>query len=330
VAFNFILGSLSVVHYALLQKSLDFRSWFWIEVVTVSISGILALVLALSGFGVWSLAGQSISGTAIRTTMLWRLSSWRPRCRFDPAAVRELLRFGRHLIGFNIVVYCAQYFDKLMIGHQIGSSALGIYSLSDRLMRTPLTNVTAITSAVMFPALSRLQENVESVKRAYLRANRMIALLTFPMMLGLSVLARPAILVIYGDKWLDAVGIFQVLCFAGLAQSVYNTASWIFLSRGRPDILFRLGILSMLVRIAGVFIGMQWGLLGIAWAQELAAGATRQRSAFGPGTRGAQCRSGVPHSHIATYVRRSRKRSDGRIGLKRYVNWFIKTPSRTR
>jgi O-antigen/teichoic acid export membrane protein len=269
VAFNFILGSLSVVHYALLQKSLDFRSWFWIEVVTVSISGILALVLALSGFGVWSLAGQSISGTAIRTTMLWRLSSWRPRCRFDPAAVRELLRFGRHLIGFNIVVYCAQYFDKLVIGHQIGSSALGIYNLSDRLMRMPLTNVTAITGAVMFPALSRLQENVESVKRAYLRANRMIALLTFPMMLGLSVLARPAILVIYGDKWLDAVGIFQVLCFAGLAQSVYNTASWIFLSRGRPDILFRLGILSMLVRVAGVFIGMQWGLLGIAWAYML-------------------------------------------------------------
>ena len=70
-------------------------------------------------------------------------------------------------------------------------------------------------------------------------------------------------------KWRGAVGIVQVLCFAGLAQSVYNTASWIFLSRGRPDILFRLGILSMLVRVAGVLIGMQWGLLGVAWAYVL-------------------------------------------------------------
>ena len=97
----------------------------------------------------------------------------------------------------------------------------------------------------------------------------MIALLTFPMMLGLSALAEPAILVIYGDKWQGAVGIVQVLCFAGLAQSVYNTAGWLFLSCGRPDILFRLGILSMFVRVVGVLIGMHWGLLGIAWAYVL-------------------------------------------------------------
>ena len=136
-------------------------------------------------------------------------------------------------------------------------------------MRLPLANVTAIAGAVMFPALSELQNNIKSVKRAYLRANRMIALLTFPMMMGLSALAESAILVIYGDKWRGAIGVVQVLCFAGLAQSVYNTASWIFLSRGRPDILFRLGILSMLVRIVGVFIGLQWGLLGVAWAYML-------------------------------------------------------------
>ena len=138
VAFNFILGSASVVQYALLQKSLDFRSRFWIEFITVSISGIIALVLALVGAGVWSLVVQSLCVSAIRTAITWQLSSWRPRRRFDPAAVKELLRFGRHLIGFNIVGYCAQYFDKLVIGHQIGSSALGIYSLSDRLMRVPL------------------------------------------------------------------------------------------------------------------------------------------------------------------------------------------------
>jgi PST family polysaccharide transporter len=94
----------------------------------------------------------------------------------------------------------------------------------------------------------------------------MIALLTFPMMLGMSVLAEPLVLLIYGEKWQSAVGIVQVLCFAGLAQSVYNTAGWIFLSRGRSDILFRFGVLSMLVRGVGVLVGMHWGLLGIAWA----------------------------------------------------------------
>jgi O-antigen/teichoic acid export membrane protein len=269
VAFNFILGSLSVVQYALLQKALNFRSRFWIETVAILSSGFFALVLALAGAGVWSLVGQSLCENAARTAMTWQLSSWRPQRRFELAAVKELLKFGWNLVGFNIVVYFAQNFDKLAIGHQIGSSALGTYNLSDRLMRLPLSNVTAISGAVMFPAFSKLQDNLESINRAYLRANRMIALLTFPMMMGLSALAEPAILVIYGRKWQAAVGIVKLLCFAGLAQSVYNTASWIFLSCGRPDIQFRLGILSMFARIVGVLIGMRWGLLGIAWAYVL-------------------------------------------------------------
>ena len=133
-------------------------------------------------------------------------------------------------------------------------------------MRVPLNNITAMTGTVMFPALSHLQDNIESMKRAYLRANRMIALLTFPMILGLSALAEPAILIAYGQQWRGAIHIAQLLCIAGLAQSIYNTGGWILLSRGRPDILFRLGILSMIVRVAGVLIGMHWGLIGIASA----------------------------------------------------------------
>jgi O-antigen/teichoic acid export membrane protein len=269
LAFNFMLGSLKVVHYALLLKALDFRRLFWVQTIAISISSVVATFLALSGAGVWSLAARSLCETLLQTIVTWRLSSWRPRLTFDPAAVKELLRFGQHLVGSNIVIYCAQNFDKLAIGHQLGGAALGIYNLSDRLMRMPLTNVVAVTGAVMFPALSTLQDDLQSLKRGYLRATRMIALLTFPMMLGLSVLAQPAILVVYGAQWRSAVGIVQVLCFAGMAQSVYNTASWIFLSRGRPDILFRLGILSLVVRVTGILIGMNWGLIGVAWAYML-------------------------------------------------------------
>jgi PST family polysaccharide transporter len=91
-------------------------------------------------------------------------------------------------------------------------------------MRLPLANITGTAGTVMFPALAALRGDIDAVKRAYMRANRMIALLTFPMMLGMSVLAEPLVLMIYGEQWHSAVAIVQVLCFAGLAQSVYNTA----------------------------------------------------------------------------------------------------------
>jgi O-antigen/teichoic acid export membrane protein len=269
IAVNFFLGSLNVVQNALLDKSLNFRTKFWIEIVSIIASGTVALLLAFTGAGVWSLVGQLLTSTMVRVVAMWGLSPWRPGISFDFSAIKELMQFSANLMGFGMVIYWSINIDKLVIGRWIGSAALGFYSLSDKLMRLPLANVTDITTAVMFPALSTIQDEVEAVRRAYLRSTRMIALLTFPMMIGLSVLAEPAILVVYGNKWRESIVILQLLCFAGLAQSVYNTANWIFLSQGRTDILFRLGVYATAVRAVGVWIGVHWGLVGVAWAYVL-------------------------------------------------------------
>jgi O-antigen/teichoic acid export membrane protein len=219
----------------------------------------------LGGAGVWSLVAQLLTVSIFRVLIMWTRSPWRPNLSFDPSAIRELIRFGGHLTGFGAVVYWSSNVDKLVIGRSIGSAALGVYSLADRLMRLP-TIVTEITTSVMFPALSSIQNEQESVQRAYLRGIGMVALITCPMMIGLSVLAQPAILLVYGSQWHASIPILQLLCYAGMAQSIYNTAVWIFLSHGRADLLLRLGIYSTAVRTIGVLIGAHWGLIGVAWA----------------------------------------------------------------
>jgi PST family polysaccharide transporter len=266
IAPNFVLGSLNVVQNALLDKALNFRIKFWIDVVAALASGLVALVLALRGWGVWSLVGQSLALTTVRVLMMWIQSSWRPAMAFDFSAIRELMRFSGHLTGFGAVFYWSQNVDKLMIGRWIGSNALGIYTLADKLMRLSLANVNDVTSSVMFPALSSIQGDVEAVKRAYLRATRMTSLIVFPMMIALGVLAEPAILVIYGSKWRESIAILQLLCVAGVSLSTYSTAGWIFMSQGRTDVLFRLGVYATVVRAIEVLIGAHWGLVGVAWA----------------------------------------------------------------
>ncbi len=266
LAANFLLGSVTIAQDSLLSKSLDFRTRFRIAILSLTVSGLVALLLAYFGAGVWSLVGQSITGTTMRVVVMWRLSSWRPRRAFDVSAFRELMRFGRHMVAFDIVNYWGSNFDKLIVGRALGSSALGIYNLAGRLMQLPVTNVTGITGTVMFPALSAMQDEGESVRRAYLRATRMIALCAFPMMIGLGVVAEPAILVLYGEKWSETISVLRILCVAGLANSVYFTAGWIFLSRGRSDLHVRWGIYAALVRVIGILVGVQWGILGVAWA----------------------------------------------------------------
>jgi len=265
LAFSFLLGSLSGVHGALLSKSIDFRARFRIESVSVVVSGSAALLLALAGAGVWSLVGQALVMSATRTAMSWRLVRWRPAWSFDAAAVRELLHFARHLVAFSTVVYWENNLEKMVIGRAIGSSPLGAYSFAERMMRIPSTNITGTAGGVMFPALSLIQADIESVKRAYLRSTRLIATLTFPAMMGMLVLAEPLILSLVGEKWRASINLLQLLCVAGIAQSVYNTSGWLYLSRGRPELLLRSSIYALLARAAGVLIGIRWGILGIVY-----------------------------------------------------------------
>jgi len=103
IALNFFLASLNVVQSAMLDKSLNFRTKFWIESVASLVSGIVALILAFNGVGVWSLVGQSLALTAVRVLMMWAQSSWRPALSFDFSAIRELLHFSGHLTGFGAV-----------------------------------------------------------------------------------------------------------------------------------------------------------------------------------------------------------------------------------
>jgi PST family polysaccharide transporter len=263
MAVTFLVGSPSVVQSALLSKSIDFRARFWIESVATILSGSVAVGLAWSGAGVWSLVAQAMALAAIRTGMLWQRSTWRPSWSFDRAATRELLGFARHMAAFNAIIYWENNVEKMAIGRLIGSAPLGVYNLAERMMRMPSTAITATAGSVMFPSLSLIQSDIESVTRVYLRANRLIAAVTFPAMVGLLALAEPLILALLGEKWRGAILLLQLLCLAGIAQSVYNTSGWIYLSYGRSDLLLRSAIYAFVARVAGVLIGLRWGVTGI-------------------------------------------------------------------
>jgi O-antigen/teichoic acid export membrane protein len=266
VALTFVPAALSSAQSALIDKALDFRSRFWIETTSAVVSGIVAVSMAVEGAGVWSLAGQALTSSTTRMVMVWRASGWRPRGWFDRSAFLELFRFSRNLLGNGIVSYWGRNIDRLMLGRFVGSVGLGVYSFAFRSVTLPLEITTDVTNAVMFPAFSLIQEDRATLRRVYMRSTGMIALMTFPTMIGLTVLAEPAVLLVYGEQWRASISIMQVLALSGMAQSVYNTAAWLFLSRGRTDILLRLGLWASLVRTGGVAVGLSWGVVGVAWA----------------------------------------------------------------
>jgi len=266
VAAVFVLRALGVVPRALVARQLDFRIVAARRCAAVALGGVCAVGLAWRGFGVTSLAVELLVTTAAESLLLLVACGWRPRFEFAGAAVRDLLGFSVYRPAARTLSYWAQHIDKLLIGRFLGSGPLGLYGRAYNLARLPVLFVSRAIVNVMFASLASIQDDHRRVRRVYLRTIGAVALATVPMCLGLSVTAEPLVIGVLGPQWRAAVPILRLLALAAAVQSITTLASSLYLSQGRADLQFRLTALQRLSTIAAIFIGLRWGVLGIATA----------------------------------------------------------------
>lgn len=259
----FVLSSLSIVQQSLLQREMDFNSLARVELVSTVISATTGVVAALNGLGVWSLVFQAIALELSTTIGLWLASSWRPSWGYCINETKSIISFSGYLMLFTTFNYFARNSDNMLIGRYLGSVTLGYYALAYRMMQFPLQTISALYGRVLLPAFSKIQDNNEAFRNAYLRSMGFIAIITFPMMLGLCVLAKPFITVLLSDKWLPIVPALQVLSIVGMNQSLATTVGNIYIAKAQTRIMFYVGVVSSFCYVLAIIIGLQWGLMGV-------------------------------------------------------------------
>jgi PST family polysaccharide transporter len=133
-------------------------------------------------------------------------------------------------------------------------------------MLAPIQNISSVIAQATFPAFARIQDDDERFRAAYSRSCMLIALISFPVLAGMGVVADPLIRTVVGDKWLAAIPVFQILAPVGIFQSIYTTLGLIFMAKTKTDILFQWGLVSSSILVASFLIGIRWGILGVATA----------------------------------------------------------------
>ncbi len=263
---TFFISSFGMIQAGLLAKDMDFKKIALIETSSAFVAGAAAVAMAFTGFGVWSLVSQQVITSLVMAVMLFSLCEWKPKpvCRWRP--ISKLFRFGINLTGFNVINYFSRNLDNLLVGKFLGSISLGFYSLAYRVFLLPLQTISGVVGRVMFPALSTVQGEKARVREVYIRATRLIALVTFPMAVGLLVVAPQFIRIFFGDKWSRTILLIQILALVGLIQSIGTTVGWIYQSQGRTDVMFRWGMFATSLTIAAFFIGLRWDVEGVAIA----------------------------------------------------------------
>ncbi|MHC4949031.1 MAG: oligosaccharide flippase family protein [Planctomycetota bacterium] len=264
----FLLGALTTTQQSLFHRRMDFRTLAVRRMLSTAIGGAVGVGMAFAGFGVMSLVGQQLAAAVAGVVVLWTASDWRPGRRVTRRHARDLLGFGAHVTGLNVLGFFNRRSDQLLIGTLLGSAALGLYTIGYRLVVVGIELFNQSVQTVALPTFSRLQDDVWRVRSAYYTAITMTSLLAFPAFTGLAVLAPEIIVTVFGPKWEASIPVMRILALVGILHAVACFNGPVLMAVGRPAWAFRLNVLNTVVNVGGfvLAIAMGWGITGVAAA----------------------------------------------------------------
>jgi O-antigen/teichoic acid export membrane protein len=266
LSLSFLVTALGTTQTALLNREMDFRSLELRMMGGTAAGGVVGIVAAAMGYGAWAIIGQQLAVAAVSTVLLWAFSPWHPKFAFSWAALKGLASFSANVFGTRLLFYLNRNADNMLIGRFLGSTALGLYAVAYNIMLAPLSRIAGPLVEVLFPAFSKMQADREKMASLWLRANRMIATITIPGMLGLIVVAPEFVSVVLGEKWAAAVPVIQILAWVGLLQSLQRLNSSVLQAVDRTGVLLRYSVVVVVASLAAFAGGLSWGIVGVATA----------------------------------------------------------------
>jgi O-antigen/teichoic acid export membrane protein len=262
LGLRFAIRSFGATHYALAQKRIEFRPRTGAEIADACARGITGILLAIAGFGAWSLVLGYIAGSVAFVLVVWLMVPWRPKLAPKRAHLPQMLRFGGLLTLVDINAALGSNLDYLFIGRVLGATELGLYTIGFRVPSLLIGNVSAVAGRVLFPAFAAVER--ARVGEAFITSLRYTMMFAVPLAAGLAVLAHPAILAVFGSQWKDSIPVMQVLTIWALGVAVGIPAGTAYKSTGRPQVLLALGVPRALLLGATIAIFVDQGIVAVA------------------------------------------------------------------
>ena len=258
------LGSIQRVIYTI---NVDFKRLANVTFFSAVFSGIVGLILALLGFGVWALVVSTIASSFVNSMMLWWRSKWRLSVKVSLTSIRTMYAFGFRLMLSGLLNTLYKNLTQLFIGKKFSAADLGLYSRANQLAAFPSSNITAIFSRVTYPILcdETLKTDDKKLKDAYQKIIKLSMFVVFPLMIGLAAVANPLILLLLSKKWRGAIPLLQILSVAMMWYPVHALNLNVLMVKGRSDLFLRLEIIKKVIGIVIILITVNISVIAMCY-----------------------------------------------------------------
>ena len=261
-----IINAFTLIQRTLLIKKIDFKTQAKISLVSSICSAFIGILLALIGFGVWGLVFQQISRQLLTSVLLWIKSTWKPNFTFSKKSFNELFKFGSKILVADLINTFFKNIFLALIGKFYSTEKLGQYTRAELFNSIFANNLTLLIQKVSFPSLSAIQDEKERLTFAFRKLIIYVSIITFACVLSLGAMAKPLILVLIGDKWLEAVEYLQIMCFYGILYPLSILNLNMLKIIGKSDIILRQEFIKKLLLIPVLFVGYFFDLKYMLWA----------------------------------------------------------------
>ena len=260
-----IIYAFGIIHNNRLIRDLNFKAVAIIDTIASIVSIVIAIILAYLGYGVWALVYQQISNSLVAVLIKVLYYRWRPKLYFSFKILKSYFSYGSYLMLSNLMNSISTNLQGVVIGKAFNVTTMGYYSQAKKLEEVPTTSISSLVAQVLFPVLSKLQNDKDRLKSALSQMQKAMNLLNFPLMIGLIVMAKPIIVLLFSEKWIPSVPFFQILCVAGIVNCSQSINYQLVCAVGRSKAIFYWNIVKRIIDIAFILIGLCFSVYGIMW-----------------------------------------------------------------
>ena len=260
-----IVAAFKIVQNTQLSRALNFKAKMIIRVAASVFGGVAGIVAAYCGLGVWALVTMHIADALLSLILLWIISPWRPRGKWNKNSFRYLWGYGSKLLASGLLDTIYGNIYPIVIGKFYSAGDLGQYTRATHYAYMPSKSLMGVLQQVTFPVLSQIQEDDERLANSYRRMLRFTAFVVFPIMLGMLALASPLVIALVTDKWAQCIPYLQVICCSAMWYPIHVINLNLLQVKGRSDLFLRLEIIKKAIITVVIFVSVPFGVMGICY-----------------------------------------------------------------
>ena len=270
-SLGMIIGALAIVQQTRLTKRIDFKTQTKVTLIASILSGIVGIVMAFLGFGVWSLVAQQLSSQTLRTVLLWIFNKWAPRLRFSSNSFHDLFGFGWKMMLSGVLDTVWKELYQVVVGKFYSPATLGQYTRAKQFSQLFSSNLTSVIQRVTYPVLSNIQDEKERMISAYRRIIKVTMFITAICMFFLGAISEPLLYCLIGPKWHEAATYLPLICISGSLYPLQAINLNMLQVQGRSDLFLGLEIVKKIIGLVPLGVCIKYGVMPMLYVNLITA-----------------------------------------------------------